>query len=342
MYAEAVRLLREEKYQEALEKWQEIKSIDAKYPDRQKVQRTARKSLAAMAKPVTRKAKITIPRSLWIGLGGIGAVVILVFGIILFGNSENNALLAPMKVPKATNIPQKTSTLRSATVVPTSLPELPEYDNFDNASFEGSYNPGLWQIAYDGGKIYQESGNLKFAVEQTGADWLYAGLIAKDYANYKITHPISFEAKMSLNTADSGGVFMQLESVNKNSKYAIYACGIERGEDLHVKCTTSESEGVFEDIFYSEYVLASWHTFRFTVDPDKNEINFFMDDKLIGSYTSNYPDNFSNTLYSLYLQSYVYKTGESTALVDYVRIDAPATSGYADPTMYDDFEQFCL
>ena len=53
MYAEAVRLLREEKYQEALEKWQEIKGIDPKYPDRQKVQRTARKSLAALAKPVT-------------------------------------------------------------------------------------------------------------------------------------------------------------------------------------------------------------------------------------------------------------------------------------------------
>ncbi len=70
MYAEAVRLLREEKYQEALEKWQEIKSIDAKYPDRQKVQRTARKSLAALAKPVTGKAqnyrtKIALDRIGW-------------------------------------------------------------------------------------------------------------------------------------------------------------------------------------------------------------------------------------------------------------------------------------
>jgi hypothetical protein len=53
MYAEAVRLVREEKYQDALEKWQEIKSIDSRYPDRQKVQRTARKSLAALAKPIT-------------------------------------------------------------------------------------------------------------------------------------------------------------------------------------------------------------------------------------------------------------------------------------------------
>ncbi|MEW6401597.1 MAG: TIR domain-containing protein [Chloroflexota bacterium] len=50
MYAEAVRLLKEEKYQEALDKWQEVKGIDPKYPDRQWVQRTARKKLTGPAK----------------------------------------------------------------------------------------------------------------------------------------------------------------------------------------------------------------------------------------------------------------------------------------------------
>ncbi len=49
MYAEAARLLKEEKYQEALDKWQEVKTIDPKYPDRQWVQRTARKKLASVA-----------------------------------------------------------------------------------------------------------------------------------------------------------------------------------------------------------------------------------------------------------------------------------------------------
>ena len=51
MYAEAARLLKEEKYQEALDKWQEVKAIDPKYPDRQWVQRTAQRKLAELMQP---------------------------------------------------------------------------------------------------------------------------------------------------------------------------------------------------------------------------------------------------------------------------------------------------
>jgi outer membrane protein assembly factor BamD (BamD/ComL family) len=61
MYADAVRLLREEKYQEALDKWQEIKTIEPKYPDRQWVQRTARKKLTE-AKRVVGTDHITFTR----------------------------------------------------------------------------------------------------------------------------------------------------------------------------------------------------------------------------------------------------------------------------------------
>ena len=45
LYAEAVKLLKDEKYQEALEKWQEVKAIDPRYPDRQWVQRGIKKRL---------------------------------------------------------------------------------------------------------------------------------------------------------------------------------------------------------------------------------------------------------------------------------------------------------
>ena len=38
MYSEAVRLLKEGKQQEALDKWQAIKTLDPKYPDRQNIQ----------------------------------------------------------------------------------------------------------------------------------------------------------------------------------------------------------------------------------------------------------------------------------------------------------------
>lgn len=46
MYADAVRLIKEEKYQEALHRWAEVKAIDSKYPDRQRVQTIADKKMA--------------------------------------------------------------------------------------------------------------------------------------------------------------------------------------------------------------------------------------------------------------------------------------------------------
>jgi outer membrane protein assembly factor BamD (BamD/ComL family) len=50
LYAESVRLLKEEKYQDAMDKWQDVRAIDPKYPDRQWVQRTARRKLAGSAR----------------------------------------------------------------------------------------------------------------------------------------------------------------------------------------------------------------------------------------------------------------------------------------------------
>ena len=58
LYAEAVRLLKANKYQEALEQWGEVQARDPKYPDRQHVSITAKKKLAALTRPAPRKRQI--------------------------------------------------------------------------------------------------------------------------------------------------------------------------------------------------------------------------------------------------------------------------------------------
>jgi hypothetical protein len=197
-------------------------------------------------------------------------------------------------------------------------PNVLVYDNFDNTSFTGSFNSKLWQIAYDGGEISQEDGNLMFyIVDEKNIEWLYAGLIANDYSNYKFTHPIYFEARMSVDTVDEGGIFMQLQSVDNSH---IYGCGIERLTDFHVKCVQSEHDGVIEDIFSTRYEKSNWHTFRLTLEPDENRIHYYMDGNLVGSFISKYPDTFTNTLYQFYIQGFVHEAGKSTGLVDYVHI----------------------
>src|SRR6185503_1151928 len=87
MYAEATRLLKEGKYQEALEKWHQVRSIDSKYPDRQRVQSIASRKLTELGKPIRNKPRLIITKPMWAGMITIGIAAI---GILLFsrGNEE--------------------------------------------------------------------------------------------------------------------------------------------------------------------------------------------------------------------------------------------------------------
>jgi outer membrane protein assembly factor BamD (BamD/ComL family) len=86
MYTEAVRLLKDGKYQEALDQWQAIKTLDPKYPDRQKVQATARKSLQNLTK--LHGARVKIPAWGWILL----SLVILAGGLWIAYMRHDQAL----------------------------------------------------------------------------------------------------------------------------------------------------------------------------------------------------------------------------------------------------------
>jgi outer membrane protein assembly factor BamD (BamD/ComL family) len=98
LYAEAVRLLKEEKYQEASDKWGEVRLVDPKYPDRQWVGRMAKKALAKQGKPISSRLKFAIPKLLWIGLGSVALIAIVSFAIIKFGSDGKSLSPAPTEV----------------------------------------------------------------------------------------------------------------------------------------------------------------------------------------------------------------------------------------------------
>ncbi len=58
MYAESIRLLKEEKFEEAQTKWQEIKAIDPRYPDRQGVQKMTGRKLAGYNRQAKRQIRM--------------------------------------------------------------------------------------------------------------------------------------------------------------------------------------------------------------------------------------------------------------------------------------------
>jgi tetratricopeptide (TPR) repeat protein len=74
LYAEAVRLLNAGQYQQALDKWNEVRARDPRYPDRKKVQAKAKRKLAS---PEERQ----IPAWVWV-LGG-AIVIIAALGVLL-------------------------------------------------------------------------------------------------------------------------------------------------------------------------------------------------------------------------------------------------------------------
>ena len=126
MYAEATRLLKEGKYQEALEKWQEVRSIDSKYPDRQRVQSIASRKLTELGKPIRNKPRLIITKPIWAGLIALVAMGVLA-GVILASRGNEQTPPAPtatssegiIAIPSTTTIPTRTSTPQPAIPLPT-------------------------------------------------------------------------------------------------------------------------------------------------------------------------------------------------------------------------------
>lgn len=112
LYAEAVKLNKSGEYQQALDKWDQIRAIDARYPDKQRIQRTARKNLAGSAMPESIFSRLVIIKSSWI------KIVLVAVGIILAGVLfSRGGVLSSLFGPKALF-----------------------YDNFDDeASFTSTY-----------------------------------------------------------------------------------------------------------------------------------------------------------------------------------------------------------
>ena len=112
MYADAVRLLKEGKYQESLEKWNEVKAIDSKYPDRQQVQRTVHRKLAEADNDRKNKPIFYKNRLFLIGVFGT-LLITVIYLLISFGGGISGT--PPTNVP----ITSPTTIISAPTLSPT-------------------------------------------------------------------------------------------------------------------------------------------------------------------------------------------------------------------------------
>jgi outer membrane protein assembly factor BamD (BamD/ComL family) len=331
MYAEAVRLLKDEKYQEALEKWNEIHAWDPKFPDRQKVQQAAKKKLADLGKSQIKKPALWL-RIKWRRVGQVVllALVLVALSVVVTNSqppvSEGKqpagtqagaaAVGATQKAPAAAT-PRPTATKVASTLIPTPIDDnslLYVFDNFNDTNFDGQYNNRAWQFRAKGksGTAVQNNGILD--ISHIGGDsWLE--IDALGYQSFKLQTPLFVEARMKLNPID-GGLGFDITNVGNTILGTCSLRGLG-GDDYVAHCFGSE-----ERVIASLPSNNDWHLLRIEINPEDSTITFYIDSLKIGNqkYELDFrKENFRISIYS-WITEGVPDTQVLHGFFDYVRI----------------------
>ncbi len=250
MYADAVRLLKEGKYQESLEKWNEVKAIDSKYPDRQQVQRSVRKKLTEIDGVVKESTNLIRYRVIWPRLIGVGVFVATIIGATLFFNNYSY------------------------------------YDSFNNEIYNGKINTQLWNpVSTPLSYVGQQDGVLVLSVASNRV--ISSAFIKKDL-KLDQSHFIESNVLLSGNkTGSNGDAGIIIETTDSTGQDVNFTCVISRYGTARMWCEvfgrTLEAEYSTNKI-NTDY--DTWHNFRIELDSEVNA-TFYIDGKIVGSYKPN-------------------------------------------------------
>lgn len=319
MYSESARLLKDGKYQEALDKWREVKAVDPKYPDRQWVQRTAKKKLTETAKPAQVKPRFVMKYSPWIGVVAIVIVAGVIAGVILSGKGNQSVWSAITKVPNKTSAPH------SATSVPetSGYADPTIYDDFDNTAYDGRYNMSLWDAGASSNNyvISQDKGKLTITVKDVGS----AGF--NSYKSSRIIEPTFFEMRAYLDPSTTDIESHLYMGIETDEGYTV--CGVfGYGNTENVSCWSNYYGKMAESSLGLDDISPSWHVFRFEIEPETMTISYVIDGKQVGHFVprESMPEHYND----LKNKSFTFRlalnhTGTSKApigCIDYVRMGA--------------------
>ena len=264
-----------------MDKWQEVKVIDPTYPDRQSVQRIARKKLAEAAKSLPSKPRISLKRLVWtstVGLLIIFAVVII--GIILSGNRIGG------------NIVLFLNSLVSTT-----------YDNFDDPTFNGKINTSLWSPTVTApSHIKQQAGVIELSIAPDSEE--IVSLTATKKLDVKQANFV--ESKILLSSdqvGKDGDVSLRLMTKDNKNQNLIFWCGIGRSSIVQTWCEVY-GRNVYGAEYSSEKIITTydvWHTFRIEISPEINTI-FYINGLRVGSYKPNDAEELRDKSFTIRLE----------------------------------------
>jgi outer membrane protein assembly factor BamD (BamD/ComL family) len=309
-YAQAVQLLQAGQYQQALEQWGHVQALEPAYPDRQKVQATARKKLKELTQVSVPKRQLPRWAITTLSLAGIVALILILTypgWIERFTQPDGSGVPAaavpaasqptrtsiipaginrltpvPEQVSAPTRTPHPTATSRPpATKTRTEAPPpaivFPIIDDFDNPLFNGRYNPELWSIEKSdpSNMIAQQDGVMVLSGDNRAEHEMDISLIAA--RDLPLSDPYSLEAQLMVDVSSYGthlGLFFELPNGNAE-------CQIQAGSVDEIACWTYFS-GINQALPRRVITPGSWHTIRidFMIP---HEFDFYIDQEFIGT-----------------------------------------------------------
>ena len=323
MYAEAVRLLKEGKYQEALDKWQEVRSIDPKYPDRQRVQTIARRKLIESGKAPQNKPRLVITKPIWTSIIGLISVGVVLVSITLWGRVNEQTPPSPTATSSGslitipTTVPASTNTPRTSTSVPTEVvrDDPLMYDDFDNPSYEGRFNTALWGADIGAGQVAQENGLLNFELSNYERD-IGLGSIQ----SYKPTSPIFVESKIMLDPISRKGAALYVALGSEGGSQCVIYTDDGGPGSQSIYCA-SAFFGIAQRAYNLKITAGTWHVLRIELYPDTMTFIYLVDGKKIGSYIPRNPEKLQdlNYVFVVNMNAGTDPNRSATGYVDYVR-----------------------
>jgi hypothetical protein len=240
-----------------------VKTVDPKYPDRQWVQRTARKRLATATKTSMRKLVIT--KTNWIRLGIVGFMILSI-----------------------------------AVAVTLFLTRKTVNDEFYNPFYNDTYNKSTWTIDTSDSRNFasQQNGTLTLVSHGYGN---YIDLMPKKYTYKVLTSPTFIKSYFMLQPQQNGGtgIFVRIKGTGSFVGCSIW--GEERKQFL--ECQAINFDTSVQEINSIAIDPGSWHTAYIEVDPNGPEFTFYLDGKNAGLYLPSQTDRYESAEYSLFISS---------------------------------------
>lgn len=188
--------------------------------------------------------------------------------------------------------PDKSTPSPASTPIPTILPAMIVsnntltssgfiYDNFDNTTYNGSFNRQLWVLKnVSGGQAAQGNRILEFSYNGVPKGGI--GLVTNIYDLFTSEESVFFEAQLKVDNPQDGHVYILIN----NSGLSTYTdCMLGYGEKTAWFSCNYVDDGQARYTAESKQVdYKKWHTVRIELDSNLMTYTYFLNNEIIGSY----------------------------------------------------------